>query len=121
MKLNPYQPSVWTTENGNDHPWLGPVEKISLVPLVALVVASIYHGSLIENPQLYRNSICIVVELVSLLIALICVVVHFARFTSFCYLRKFSRALVSLCACIATFVVVAWAMWYDAPTILYAT
>ena len=121
MKLNPYQPSVSNASSGNDDPWLGMVEKICFAPLVVLVVACIYHYSLIENPQLYRNSICIVVEVASLLVALVCVVIHFARFTSFCYLRKFRQALVSLFACIATFVVIVWAMWYDSPTILYAT
>lgn len=121
MNLNPYQPGPSVTADDKDDPLVGPVEKICLVPLVVLVVASVYHYSLIENLQVYRSSVYRGVESIAMVVACLCGVIHFARFTSFCYLGKFKRALVSLCAFVATFVLVAWAIWYDAPTLIYAT
>lgn len=121
MKLNPYQANVSTEARGEDVPLVGLVEKLCLVPPVVLIVASIYHYSLLENPQLYRQSISIGVEVVALLLSVACSVLHFARFTSFCYLGKFRRALVSIFASVVTFIGICWAVWYDASTFLYAT
>ena len=121
MKLNPYQPSVSATVESDEAPLLGPIEKICLAPVVVLVVASVYHYTLIEDLELYRSSMCVGVKVVALLISILCAVLHFARFTSFCYLGKFRQAVVSLCASIATVAVSAWAMWYDAPAFMSAT
>ncbi len=121
VKLNPYQPGVSAANGGGEGPWVGTVEKICLAPLVVLVVTTLHHYSLIENLQRYQNRILIGVEFVSLLIAVMCGILHFARFTSFCYLGKFRLAFASLLACVITVAVIVWAIWYDSPTFLYAT
>ena len=92
------------------------------VTLLAVFAASVaIHYSLIDDPNAYRNSPLIVVEFICLILALVSVPVHLARTIYSLANRRFRRALSSAVLAIATIAVSGWAIWYDAPTLIYLT
>ena len=121
MQPNPFEAGPVSNTDQQNIAAIETIEWICVVPLVVLVVSCLYHYSLIENPQQYRNSMCIGAEVLALMMAMCCVPFHVIRAIIFCFQRRFRKALLSLLAAGLTFAVIGWAMWYDAPTLIYMT
>ena len=124
MSTKPYQ----STGNDTQLPHsvssflgFGVFEWICIVILSALGVSVAIHYSLIDDLTAYRNSPLIGVEIVSLLLAFASVPVHLVRAIYFVIRGRFRRTASSTALAVATIAIAIWAMWYDAPTILYAT
>ena len=99
----------------------GVFEGLCLIVLLVLGASVVIHFSQIDDPRAYRNSPLIGVEIVGVVVTCFSVPVHLVRAIYFAFRRTFRRVASSTVFAVVTIAIIAWAMWYDAPTIIYAT
>lgn len=122
MNPNPYQSPM--PSQGKKLTWrgaFGPIELIALCACAVTVLGAGGHRLLLSDPDAYRSSPLIALEIVGVLILL--AIIPFAFFRAvilFCKGRP-AGAAVNVLACVLAIVAIAASFWIDAPTLLYAT
>lgn len=118
---NPYQ----TPDTGAAHRTAAlftPLHWSCVVVGLILVLSALYHWSLSDQPNVYRESPAIAIEFIFLLLAMVCFLMNLsAAILGILIPGKWRFALASFLVCVLIWVAVSFAMWIDSPTLLYIT
>lgn len=100
---------------------LGPPETLALLELAVLSIAVFLHWLQLQEVIAYRQSPLIWVEILGLNGAFLLMLIFLIRTGYLLCCRQFAGALVNAIICATALGVAIWAMWFDAPTLIYMT